>query len=276
MATALMQPLDLRARRRALRKEAESFIKPNDRLTSLERLEIYHRQYWIRLKDCFYDDYPGLRAVLGDRRFDQLTCAYLARHPSQSFTLRNLGRRLVGFLESEPHWIAPRRQLALDMARLEWAHIEAFDSEAVPPLEINSLLNADPAKIHLRLQPHLSLLQLHYEVDELLIQIKHGERLRNDASNAVELHPSRSRPRPLRRLRPKAVFLAVHRHDNTVFYKRLEPGQFRLLSALRANATLAAACQQWLEAETAPADADAQVKSWFEVWASLGWFCRLE
>jgi len=28
-------------------EEAESFIKPNDRLTSFERLEIYNRQYWV-------------------------------------------------------------------------------------------------------------------------------------------------------------------------------------------------------------------------------------
>ena len=68
------------------------FIKPNDRLTSFERLEIYNRQYWFRLRDCFYDDYPGLRAVLGDGQFERLADAYLSKNPSQSFTLRNLGR----------------------------------------------------------------------------------------------------------------------------------------------------------------------------------------
>lgn len=43
------------------------FIKPNDRLTSFERLEIYNRQYWFRIRDCFYQDYPGLRAILGEK-----------------------------------------------------------------------------------------------------------------------------------------------------------------------------------------------------------------
>ncbi len=37
------------------------FIKPNDRLTSLERIELYNKQYWFRLLDCLYDDFPGLR-----------------------------------------------------------------------------------------------------------------------------------------------------------------------------------------------------------------------
>src|SRR5271155_3339897 len=142
MARAVMAPLTpaermrpVAANGRSMRAIAASFIKPNDRLNSFERLEIYNRQYWYRIKDCFYEDYPGLRAVLGERSFERLACAYLTQHPSQSFTLRNLGRWLVGFLQAEPRWIMPLNHPALDMARLEWAHIEAFDNEAKPPLE---------------------------------------------------------------------------------------------------------------------------------------------
>src|SRR6202795_732110 len=124
MARAVMQPLTFteRMQRTApdgqpMRAYAADFIKPNDRLTSFERLEIYNRQYWFRLKDCFYDDYPGVRTVLGKSRFERLACEYLRRHPSESFTLRNLGRRLVGFLEAEPEWAGPEVGLVLDMAR---------------------------------------------------------------------------------------------------------------------------------------------------------------
>src|ERR1700737_1280664 len=53
-----------------------SYVKPNDRLSSFERLEIYNRQYWFRVLDCLYDDYPGLRAVVGERRFMNLARAY--------------------------------------------------------------------------------------------------------------------------------------------------------------------------------------------------------
>src|SRR5271167_168483 len=120
MAGAVMRPLSRRggmqsASRdgRPMKKVATSFIKPNDRLTSFERLEIYNRQYWFRLKDCFYDDYPGVRTVLGKSRFERLACEYLRRHPSESFTLRNLGLRLVGFLEAEPEWAGPEVGLVL-------------------------------------------------------------------------------------------------------------------------------------------------------------------
>jgi hypothetical protein len=258
---------------RPMGKVAAGFIKPNDRLTSFERLEIYNRQYWFRIKDCFYDDYPGLRAILGERRFERLACAYLARHPSHSFTLRNLGQHLVEFLQADPRWIAPLQAPAFDMARLEWAHIEAFDNEARPPLELDSLLGVDPARIHLQLQPHLTLLQLGYELDEFLIEAKGGEGLRSEASNAMELHRARKQNRLRRHLRSKTIFLAVHRHNNTVYYKRLQPGPFRLLSAFQARSTVAKACDEL--AASAQTDLT-QVKSWFETWAALGWFCKLE
>ena len=80
---------------RDMRIVAGEFIKPNDRLTSLERIEIYNKQYWFRLIDCLYDDYPGLLGVLGKRRFNAMGRAYLEAHPSRSYTLRNLGSRLV-------------------------------------------------------------------------------------------------------------------------------------------------------------------------------------
>jgi hypothetical protein len=281
MAGAVMRPLTRRGRLQSrwrdgqpMKKVAAGFIKPNDRLTSFERLEIYNRQYWFRLLDCFYDDYPGVRAVLGDRRFARLAEAYLTRHPSASFSLRNLGRGLVEFLATQPQWAAPHGPLALDMARLEWAQIEAFDNEAKPPLTMDSLLEIDPARTRLQLQPHLTLLELSHPVDEFLIQIKRAERLRDEASNAMEAHPARWRRRLQRRWKPGTVFLAVHRHDDTVFYKRLEPGAFRVLSAFRTKAAIAEACQQLGAVEGAAADAGAKVKSWFESWAALGWLCR--
>ena len=47
---------------RPMRTVAGEFIKPNDRLTSFERLEIYNRQYWFRLLSSFAEDFPGFRA----------------------------------------------------------------------------------------------------------------------------------------------------------------------------------------------------------------------
>jgi hypothetical protein len=279
MASAVMRPLGRRDAMRTkwidgrpTKKVAESFIKPNNQLTSFERLEIYNRQYWFRLRDCFYKDYPGLHAILGDRRFERLTREYFTRHPSHSHTMRNLGSRLVKFLGTVPRITAPRQQLALDMARLERAHIDAFDNEASPTLQADDLLDADAAKIRLRLQPHLTLLKLQWEVDEFLLNLKNDSSLRNEASNAMGRRGKTSRSRLNRKWKHKEIFLAVHRYQDRVHYKRLDPGQFRILSALHKGATLAEALAALARLKMS-GDLGETISGWFSSWATLGWFC---
>src|ERR1700761_9626222 len=72
---------------RSTRKVAEEIIKPNDRLTSVERLEIYNRVYWFRILSSMADDFPGLRAVIGQEAFDKVLLGYLTEMPSVSYTL---------------------------------------------------------------------------------------------------------------------------------------------------------------------------------------------
>jgi len=281
MAQAVMRPLTPRDTMqktwpdgRPTRRVAESFIKPNDRLTSFERLEIYNRQYWFRLRASFYEDYPGLRAVLGDQKFERLADAYLTHYPSRSFTLRNLGSRLVKYLAAQSPRALPHKMLALDLARLEWAHIEAFDNEGRPPLELDALLGLDAAQIRFQLQPHLTLLRLRHEVDDFLIELKSGAGLRQEASNAMEQHRKRLKKRLARVLQPRVNYLAVHRHQNSVYYKRLDVVQYRLLTALQSGATLEAACGK-LAGLKLPPDLGQSISAWFQTWAGLGWFCDL-
>src|SRR5580698_4364311 len=129
-AAAVMRPLTPGERMKPkwvdgkpMRKVAAKFIKPNDRLSSFERIEIYNRQYWFRLIDSFYGDFPGLRAILGRLKFNRLAKEYLTAHPSSSYTMRNLGRFLPGFVEKHPELVRPRFKLALEMAKFEWAQV---------------------------------------------------------------------------------------------------------------------------------------------------------
>jgi hypothetical protein len=224
---------------------------------------------------AFYEDYPGLRAVLGDRKFEQLADEYLAHLPSASFTLRNLGSRLVKYLEGRAPQSLPRKLLALDLARLEWAHIEAFDNEARKPLKLEALQRKHPARLSFGLQPHLTLLRLRHEVDDFLIELKSGAGLRNAASNAMEQEQKHSRARLARIMRPRVNYLAVHRFRNGVYYKRLEPAQYRLLAALQKGLTLEAACGK-LAGLKLPGNLGESIRDWFESWARFGWFCDLK
>jgi hypothetical protein len=253
----------------------QGFIKPNDRLTSFDRLEIYNRQYWYRLLASFDEDFPALRTLLGNKRFTALAEAYLTQYRSNSFTLRDLGNRLGQFLQEEPAWIKSCPRLAHDVVALEWAHIVAFDSEALPPLEIDQLLGQDPATLRLNLQPHLTLLACAYPVDEYVLAVRRREEPQGEASNAVA---ERIEKAPVKKVaRPKAgkTWLAIHRSNNAVYYKRLDPAAHTLLAHLRDGATLQTACEAAAAEFLQPADFAPTLQGWFTQWSTFGWFCPL-
>lgn len=285
MATALFRPLTPQWRMqkrwpdgRTTQELAAQFIKPNDRLSAFERLEIYNRQYWFRVLDCLQEDYPGLRAIVGEQKFMKLASAYLARFPSESYTLRDLGRRLEQFIDEEPQWTGARQALALNMARFEWAQVVAFDGPAHPPILPDDVLDIAPGALRFSLQPYLSLLPLDYAVDEFLLAIKKrdADGLRGEASNAVEAAPKATKRR--KRIRPprrEKVYLAVHRHDNRLYYKRLDADAYAILSDLGRGTPLEAACAEAVAASPkSGVDWPAQIKAWFGTWSALGWLCR--
>ncbi len=262
---------------RSMARVAEEFIKPNDRLTAFERLELYNRQYWFRLLDCFYDDNPGLRAVLGDRKFMKLAEAYLTKYPSRSFSLRNLCSRLENFIREEPKWSRPYTDLALDLVRFEWAQIVAFDGATSPRLLPEELAGARPGRTRLGLQPYLTLLELNYAVDDYVLAVKKNGALRGDASNAFDSGPKVKKLKKLALPKKEKVCVGVHRLENALYCKRLEPDAFRVLAALRDGATVAKAVAAVLPATASVREQAAwseKVQSWFKLWTELGWLCR--
>ncbi|MDQ2949966.1 MAG: DNA-binding domain-containing protein [Acidobacteriota bacterium] len=277
MAAALMLPLTSRdriahktARGVPMAQEAASFIKPNDRLTSLERLEIYSRSYWFRLLDSLRDDFPGLVAILGPAAFERLAKAYLAECPSRSFTLRDLGSRLESWLREHPNVAGKNCVLALDMVRLEWAHIVAFDGLAEKVLGPEDLVEIRPS-LRVGVQPYISLLELHYPVDELRIKVNADQEGSAVTSNLALRKMHRSSPH-VRLLQPEPIFLAVHRLDLSVYYRRLHAEEFRLLEALRVGRSIGNAIRlAFRDSSVAADDVPALVRVWFATWAEFGW-----
>ena len=279
---ALMTPLnadeainDRTSNGDSMQQVVEEIVKPNDRLSSLERLEIYSRSYWFRILSSLNEDFVGLRAVVGDEKFDALAQAYLTENPSRSFTLRNLGARLESWLRANPQYTHPHEQLALDMVRLEWADAESFDALEEPALALDDIsrLGDDPK---LRLQPHVLLLDLHFPVDHLLLQIRDEEENESDeASNTFSEQRSRSRLKKVRKSKPKPTYVVVHRVDYMVYFKRVTPEAFRLLTSIRDGGTISEAIDAAFNPSTvAEAKIMELVQSWFRDWAEWKWFAR--
>ncbi len=257
----------------SMQQVVDGIVKPNDRLSSTERLEIYSRSYWFRIISSLNEDFVGLRAVVGDQKFDTLVQAYLTENPSRSFTLRNLGSRLESWLRANPQYIHPHEQLALDMVRLEWADTECFDAAEEPALTLDDIahLGEDPK---LRLQPHIQLLDLHYPVDKLLLEIREEANSESDeASNTFSERRRRARVKRVRNSKPKAVFVVVHRVDYLVYFKRVTPEAFRILTSFRNGMGLSEAIDAAFNPSTLPqAKITELVQGWFRDWAEWKWF----
>jgi hypothetical protein len=276
MAAAVLRPLDSQDNLqskwidgRPMDAVAAEFIKPNDRLTSFERLQLYNRMYWFRILDAFRDDCPGLLSALGERAFGRLAQAYLEKRPSRSFTLRNLCSRLSQFIKDDPALTAPRTALCIEISRFEWAQTVAFDGESRPMVSPASLSRTPPSRLRLGLQPYVTLLDLRYPIDTYVIRVKKRDALRSEASNTPDSEAGGHRAiRRARVPRPSRTLVAVHRHENRLYYKRLEPAAFRILAALSAGGTLSRSI-----AAAGRRVKPAKVQDWFRAWMALGWFC---
>lgn len=290
MAAAVMMPLtpdeDMRTHApdgRPMTEVAAAFIAPNSRLTSFERLEIYNRQYWYRVLGALAEDFPALRLIVGARAFERLSIDYLTAHPSRSFSLRNLGSRLEQWLAAHPQAAGRRQRLALDVVKIEWAFVEAFDNAERTPLTLDQIATLD-GNSRLGLQPHLQLLALDYPADELVLEL-HKEQKRGASEAGVKQEDAAladpesgvdadNRPAPLPRLRRKPTWVAAHRFDNAVYYRRLAYEEFLTLTALARGLSLGDALEAGFKgSRKSEARQAALVGSWFAHWAQLGWVC---
>src|SRR5262249_22610814 len=134
-------------------------------------LGIYARMYAARLADVLADDYPKLRAALGDDRFDAIVRTYLRVHPPRSFTLRDAGAALPELLASDDAGTPP---WAADLARLERARVEVFDGPDAAALTREAIAADELPALMLRWIPSSVVISIAWNVDDLWSAIEDG------------------------------------------------------------------------------------------------------
>jgi Putative DNA-binding domain len=220
-------------------KIAEGFIKPSKTLSSFERIEIYNRQYWYRVLDCIWEDFPGVLAILGKDKFVELSEAYLVAFPSNSFALQDLGENLPAFMKDNPQFSVPYSRMAYETALVEWADIKAHTARTYSPPLPEDGPKIQSGLLQLKLQPHLSLFSLHYAIDDFLVDHKKDLPL-HLVSNAVteKKHSASKRTTP----NAERIYLMVHRIGSDVYFTRATHSDYLTLLPLIDGATLEDAC----------------------------------
>ncbi len=211
--------------------------------------------------------------LLGRLKFNRLIFAYLNAHPSRSYTMRNLGDRLEKFIADNPKLTTPNTQLCGEMASFEWAQVVAFDGPAHQPLEMSDLSGSKPHKLRLSVQPYITLLHLQWELDDFTLSLKRSA-MRGEASNAVDAPSKKPARNKAQRPAKREIFLAVHRFNDDLYYKRLDREAYLLLIHLQQGRTLADAVALTVEQAGELSGWTANIQAWFANWTELGWFCR--
>lgn len=223
-------------------RPVEQLLTRSSRATEKQRLAVYRHAYFARLEECLDDDFPAVRAGLGDDEFGRLAREYAVHHPSRSFTLNVFGARFPSFLRE--------RDLAFwsELATLEWALVEAVHSKAPVSTLADDLgrLGADGiAGARLTLNAECSLLDARYPVNRVL------QAFFSDGTP----------PTPPGEESPSSVL--VLRQNYKLWRLDLDPRQRTLLGRLRDGTPLGAALDGL---DVTPTD----VQTWFGTWAEKG------
>jgi hypothetical protein len=234
-------------------RTAEALITPSAMLKPVERLELYHPQYWYRLLESIAEDFTGLRWLLGDEAFWGLMEAYLEAEPPRSFTLRHLGAGLADFIAARAESV-PSAAHAEDLARLEYALCAVFEAADRPPVRPEMLGAATVA-----LQPHVRLLALRTPADTLWRRAERG-------ATRGKLTPPTEKP---------SRFVAVFRRSLGLYVERLPKAAFAILSALEDGVSIELALERVTSEPGLLRRGDApRVSRWFSTWMARGWLCH--
>ncbi len=233
-------------------------ILPSKTLSSVERVGVYQGMYLLRMVEALGNDFPAAAHFLGSDAFTELVTAYVAAHPSRSYTLNRLGDRFPEFIRKCEVPGVRRKAFVSDLARLEALVTEVFDAPESPawPAEQIARIPEDAWEgAVLRPIEALRLGAFAHPVNAYLQSVK-------DENHE---HPSTGR---------KATRVVVYRKSYEVWRLDLEKPAYEFLSALVRGRPFGKAVAQ--AARSLRGSPGEQLFGWMRDWVAEGMFTRVE
>jgi hypothetical protein len=229
-------------------------VRGNARESAETMFGVYRNAYWARIVEALGNDFPGLKALMGDQAFDQMARAYIAKHPSEHPSIRWAGRKLAEFLASEaPYcddpWLG-------DMARFDWALAFAFDAPDAPAAGLADLAGVPPefwGSIRLLFHPTLDAFRIVRPVDEARPQLLENPGIVLDRDARCE----------------RAI--VAWRIEYDVKFRTIDLLEHAALLAVQDGGTFGEMCElvaQQIDADAAPLRAAQILQGWLE-WSMI-------
>lgn len=148
-ATALRDPA----------QDVPNAVGPRTDGVPLARFNVYRDNTAVSLAEAIADTYPVVRELVGEDFFSAMAGAYVAQHVPTSPVLIHYGGDFPEFIESFE--AAATLPFLADVARVEWAWLQAYHAADEAAVGAEALQSVDPEKLdgaRLALHPSLSLL----------------------------------------------------------------------------------------------------------------------
>jgi len=202
----------------------------NGRFGAARLIQIYRNNVFLSLTGALAAVYPVVQRLVGEGFFKYLADSFIRAHRPRSGNLHDFGGSLAEFLAGFP--ACAEHAYLSDVARLEWACHQVFHA-AAPPFDLAALGAVSPehyGALRFSLSPAARLIASDYP----LLAIWRANQPGADETT-VDLGAG-------------GVRLLVLRRALEVEFKRLAPGEYALLDALRDGAALEQASERAIEA----------------------------
>jgi hypothetical protein len=203
-----------------------------DRIPSEARLSVYRNNLFSSLTGVLQAAYPAVAHLVGAQAFDEVAQAYIRAVPPRKPQLWSYGDNFPSFLSGQA--ALEGHDTCAEVARLDWAfHLAYFaaDAPALSPVALQAVPVAHYPQLRFVQHPSVRLLALRFCVFDLWQAARRGEQ---------GAHCDTRTPRPDGE---DCEYAIVSRPGHEVRVTRLGKGEFTLLIALSASATLAEAAE---------------------------------
>ncbi|GAB4514552.1 MAG: DNA-binding domain-containing protein [Roseibium sp.] len=160
-----------------------------------KRFNVYRNNVVVSLCEALGKTFPAVRSLLGEDYFSALAREFVSRHPPSSPVLIWYGAAFPGFVSAFPPLEA--YPYLADVARAEWAWLQAYHAEDAAPLDPAMLGAVAPEQVgtvRFERHPAASLVASRWPVFDLL----RANRFEPEAGHRVDLEA----PQPVLIVRP--------------------------------------------------------------------------